>query len=86
MLRASVCVQFAQVVGDCPVVPGGQLKRLHGKAEIGALGNAPAGFLHLLQDGIVIRRIGYNSDKRIVLGRRPEHGRPPDVDVLDRRL
>ena len=39
--------------------------------------------LHLAQERLVVRRIGDHGDKTAVLGRRPDHGGPADIDILD---
>ncbi len=39
---------------------------------------------HVFQNGVVIGRINHDRDRLVVFGRAPNHGRPADVDVLDR--
>ena len=38
---------------------------------------------HLLDDGAIIRRRHHHGDILVILGRRPDHGWPADIDVLD---
>ena len=76
--------QLAEVVGDGAVVSGGLgigLAR-HADAECQAGG---AGFgVQLFQQLRIIGRISDNGDEIVVLGRRTDHRRTADIDILDR--
>ena len=59
------------------------LKHLDRQAEIGCGGDSPAAGLHLIQYNSVVRGINQYRHIGIVLGRRAQHGRSADIDVLD---
>ena len=40
----------------------------------------------LAEHGVVVRRVDDDGDAVVVLGRRPDHRRPADVDQLDTRI
>ena len=38
---------------------------------------------HFIQNPSVVAGIDHHGDRRVVLGRRPQHRRPANIDVLD---
>ena len=69
--------------GDSRVVGSGGLVDLHLQTTTGGKRGAAAGLAHLGQDGVVVGRVGDDSDARGVLGGRAQHGGATNVDVLD---
>ncbi len=71
-----------KVAGDHTVVPRGMLKDLARQITPHRRGHfAPA---QRVQHGPVVGRIDHHRHVGMVLGGRPQHRRPPDVNVLDR--
>ena len=74
-------VDGAQVVGDHAVIGGSMLEGL--ERQIEALGIGQAALLETVQQAGVIAGIDHDGDILVVLGRRADHGRTADVDILD---
>ena len=77
-------VKAGQPVGNHAVVAGGVRECLLGQVETGGqLQRATVG-LHFGEQRGVVFRIGDDGHASVVLGRRTDHRRTADVDVLDR--
>ena len=74
----------SEVVGDGRVVPRGVGERLRGEREAGLRRERPGAPPHLLDDPRVVVPVRHRGDGGMVLGRGPQQGGPPDVDVLHR--
>ena len=59
-------------------------ERLDRQVEPGRRGDRAVVLVHLGQDAVVVAGVHHHGDVGVVLRRRPQHGRPPDVDVLYR--
>ena len=79
---AAVFGNGRQVVGHGAVVLRGMAVGLHRQVEAGGAGDSLLR-LQLLQHRLVVGRIDDDGDTGVVLGGRAQHGRAPDVDVLD---
>jgi len=66
-------------LGNGGVVAGGVGEGLAGKLPAELKGRA---FLEGLKHPRVVLRVAHGQDRHVVLGRRPEHGGAPDVDLL----
>ena len=77
-------VHRSEVVGDGRVVARGVGERLHGEREPGLGGESPGTPPHLLDHPGIVVRVRHRGDVGMVLGRRPQHRGPSDVDVLHR--
>jgi hypothetical protein len=75
-------VDAAEVPGDGTVVRGGVREGLARELEAQPRGHAARGF-QLAQHAAVVCGIHHHRHPLVVLGRRADHGRAADVDVLD---
>jgi hypothetical protein len=71
--------------GDGGVVGRGVGERGPGELSPGAV-RQPAGGAQLVEHGEIVAGVDDHAHVGVVLGRRPHHRRPADVDGLDRRL
>jgi hypothetical protein len=76
-------VEAGQPVGNRAVVAGGVREGLLRQAEAGTEMQRAAIGLHFGEQRFVVFRIGDDGDADVVLGRRTDHRRTADVDVLD---
>src|SRR5690606_25566898 len=74
-------VDGAQIIGDHAVVGGGVFEGLQRQVE--ALGIGEAAFGQICQHAVVVARVDHDGNITVVLGRRTDHGRAANVDVLD---
>ena len=79
---AAVFGNGRQVVGHSAIVLGGMAVGLHRQVEAGGSGDGLLR-LQLLQHRLIVGRIDDDGDASMVLGGCAQHGRTPDVDVLD---
>ena len=77
-------VPIAEPAADRRVVAGGEGERLVREPVARLARDAAAGLLELGQHRVVALGLHHHGDGAVVLGRRPDHGRAADVDVLDR--
>ena len=70
---------------DRGVVRGGVGERVAGEPPPRRV-RQPAVLADLGDDGLVVGRVDDDADVGVVLGRRPHHRRPADVDQLDARV
>ncbi len=78
---ALVVADRIEHLGDGRVVGGRVCQRAPRQVEAHRLGGA--GAIERLEHRTVIGRVDHDDDVAEVLGRRPHHARPADVDVLD---
>ena len=71
-----------QVLGDSGVIDSDVLEGLLGQPLTLSEVNAPP--LQFLQDQRVVGRIDHHDNTGEILGRRPHHGRPADINILQR--
>ena len=69
---------------DRPIVGRGAAEGLTREAIARVVSEAAARRAQLVDHGSILRRVRDDRDARVVLGRGPDHGRPADVDLLDR--
>ncbi len=81
-VREAVPEPLEHLRGDHVVVVGGEDERLGHQLLVGLLREC-AGSLQLLDDAVVLTGFGDHGHVLVVLGRRPDHARTADVDVLD---
>src|SRR5690554_1487355 len=75
----------SQIVGDGTVVSGGVFKGFYRQVKTGVPGQLAAVGVEFLQNPVIVAGIHDDGDVVVVLGGRADHGRAPDVDVLDGR-
>ena len=81
-----VLLALGEPARDRGVVARGRAERL-GRERLARLRRKQtAGLLQLLGHGVVALRPHHHAHERVVLGGRPDQGRPADVDVLDHLL
>ena len=76
---------FVEPGHDGGVVPRGMGERL-ARQPASRVGRQRALAAELVEDGPVLGRVDHDADVVVVLGRRPHHGGPSDVDELDRGI
>ena len=81
--RRSAVVALAEIVRDRSVIVRRALEDLERQFLPQPQAGVPLVTPHLLQHTFVILRVGHHRHGSGILGRAPQHGGPPDINILD---
>src|SRR5690606_5793175 len=79
--RLRSLIDGAQVVGDHAVIGGGVLEGL--QCQVETLGIGQAAIAQVVENVCIVTGVDHDGNVLVVLGRAANHGRAPDIDVLD---
>ncbi len=73
----------AEIVGNRAVIAGGVFKHFHRQIETGGVADRAVLRPHFAQHPRIVAGVHHDRDRRMILGRRPQHGRSANIDVFN---